>query len=387
MTNSTLTLVKESGAGKLYSTGDNPIFVLQLEGSWREMGQQYGTFAKDKIQPVWDTLVQPILDKKWMSLEEAQMQFGKRVYNAASVRIQQFYSGMAEGMNWPVENVVLLDQSGQLGIYQGKLHSFSGCSSVTAWGTASKDEAMITGRNMDWNEAFLKFPLFYTVYNPTDGSNSVANLSWVGWTWAQSALNDKGVYLDLHDGTSMGGMVVSTDRASFPTTVLDFLFDCSTADAVSKRFNSTKTDLATIWTIADTKQSFSYENTMWDNRRRNPNPEDFHLVVVNSFMNPDWGLYMRDTISNSLTRYSNLDSRTKENYGNIDAQKMMDIFDLRLFNPDGSFMPNGGATKPENLDADLTNYQIVTNLQTLQTWVKIPQMTDWIHVDVKSLFK
>ena len=40
MTTDTLSLTKESGAGKSYHTGDDIIRVLQLKGTWFEMGQQ-----------------------------------------------------------------------------------------------------------------------------------------------------------------------------------------------------------------------------------------------------------------------------------------------------------------------------------------------------------
>jgi hypothetical protein len=183
----------------------------------------------------------------------------------------------------------------------------------------------------------------------------------------------------------MGGLVVSLDRPSFPAAVLDYLAECDTSEALSMRFNAAKTDVCFIWTVADKSGNcFSYETTLFDNRRRNP--EGSNLAVVNSFLNPDWGFYTRDTVSNSLTRYKNLMARAAEARGQIDADKTMDIFDLPLFNEDGTFKKNGGATKPTQLDADLTDHQIVTNLSTLDTWVKIPLQTEWRHVDLKALF-
>lgn len=378
-------LAEESGGGKLFNTGDDKIQVLQLQGSWHEMGQQYGAFAQGKLQPLWDSQVQPVLDKKWMSEEDALDLFGHRVYATASQRIKDLYRGVADGLGWPVEKVVLLDQSAQMGMFQGKLHAFAGCSSLCSWGDATKDGNTYTGRNMDWGKAFLEFPVFYTVYNPTDGSNGIANLNWAGWLWAMSAVNDKGVYADIHDGTSMGGLVVSLDRPSFPAAVLDYLAECDTSEALGMRFNAAKTDVCFIWTVADKSGNcFSYESTLFDNRRRNA--EGSNLAVVNSFLNPDWGFYTRDTVSNSLTRYKNLMARAAEAHGQIDADKTMDIFDLPLFNEDGTFKKNGGATKPTQLDADLTDHQIVTNLGTLDTWVKIPLQTEWRHVDLKALF-
>jgi hypothetical protein len=90
-----------------------------------------------------------------------------------------------------------------------------------------------------------------------------------------------------------------------------------------------------------------------------------------------------------MTRYKNLKARVAEAQGQIDPAKMREIFDLPLFNPDGSFMENGGATKPRNQDSDITVYQIVADLSNLEVWLKIPPQqarTDWRHIDLKPLF-
>ncbi|MFZ0258072.1 MAG: hypothetical protein WAN46_21095 [Gammaproteobacteria bacterium] len=131
--------------------------------------------------------------------------------------------------------------------------------------------------------------------------------------------------------------------------------------------------------------SCSFENTLYDHRKRSP--EGDTLVTVNSFMNSDWGIQLRDTLSNSLTRYKNIAARADEALGKIDAAKLREIFDIPLFNEDETFKENGGATKPAQLDADLTNYQVVSDLSNLEVWLKLPPLkTEWRHVDLKSLF-
>ena len=71
------------------------------------------------------------------------------------------------------------------------------------------------------------------------------------------------------------------------------------------------------------------------------------------------------------------------------TEKTKEIFDIPLFNEDGTFKEKGGATKPTVQDADLTNYQMVTIPGSLDIWIKIPvpaMQTDWRHVDLKKLF-
>ena len=378
-------MIKESGSGKMFNTGDDVIQVLQLSGSWREMGQQYGTFAKEGMQQVWDASVQPHLDKGWTTLTDAEELFGRRTFDTSSHRMKEMIRGIADAVGWSTDKVAVLNQSFIMTIYQAKLHTMAGCSSILAWGDATPHGGMITARNLDWGESFLPFPLYFTVCNPTDGSNAIANLSWPGFLLASSMVNEKGVYMDVHDGTSMGGNVVYIDRASILNAFSDLMVECDHAEAVSNRLNTLRNDASWIFTVADsTPNGFSFECPTSDSRRRNADGDT--MAIVNTYINPDWGIHKRETVSNSLRRFDNLNARLAESRGKIDATKAMDIFDTPLFNEDGTFKENGGATKPKKFDADITVHQIVTDLSELKVWLKIPQKTEWREVDLKKLF-
>src|SRR5210317_1577409 len=96
MTSNELKLIKKSGAGKMFNTGDDVIQVLQLQGSWREMGRQYGAFAKDGMQHLWDAIVQPYLDKGWTTLTDAEQLFGRRTFDTSSHRMKEMIRGIAD---------------------------------------------------------------------------------------------------------------------------------------------------------------------------------------------------------------------------------------------------------------------------------------------------
>lgn len=390
MTTSTLTLLNQFEDGKIFETNEEMLYVLQLQGSWFEMGRQYGALAKDHLEAMYQKIVQPEINHGLITQADAFELFGTRIFNALSLRRKQYFQGVADGAGWPVEKVVVLDQSGPMAIYLGKLHSFSGCSSLATWGENTKDGHALVGRNMDWAELFLDFPIYTTVYNPTDGSNGIVNVSWPGWQWLVTGFNDKGVYTDLHDGTSMGGNIVSIEKPSFLNSVFDYMAESDSIEALSARFQASRTDVAAIWMLADQQgKACAYENTIQENRLRSADTGASSFVTVNTFLNPDWGLGQRETQSFSLKRFDNLNARHDEKAGQLDTQQMRDIFDLTLYNEDGSFKENGGVTKPTNQDVDLTNYQIVADLNELQLWVKLPALgveSDWAHVDVKSLF-
>jgi hypothetical protein len=51
----------------------------------------------------------PLIEKLRTTEEEALALWGRRIYSVASRRSQQFFDGLAEGMGWPVEKVVLFE--------------------------------------------------------------------------------------------------------------------------------------------------------------------------------------------------------------------------------------------------------------------------------------
>ncbi|MGR5174995.1 C45 family autoproteolytic acyltransferase/hydrolase [Vibrio parahaemolyticus] len=376
--------------GTMFESGEDMLYVLQLNGSWYEMGKQYGNLSKTHMQAMYDRVVQPIFDQGLILRKKAYELFGTRIFDTLSLRRKQYYQGVADGLGWTVEKVLVLDQSGPMGIYIGQLHSFSGCSSLVTWGRNTVDGHTILGRNMDWCEAFLDFPIYVTVYNPTDGSNSLVNVSWPGWQWMMTGFNDKGVYTDHHDGTAMGGNVISTEKPSFLNTVFDYMADSNSASALSAHFQAARTDIASIWMLAD-KHGYTcaYENTMQENRKRLANYQSDSLVTVNTFLNPDWGLGLRETPSFSLKRYDNLSALHAKRAGSINVSTMRDIFDVPLFDEDGEFKDHGGVTKLHNQDTNVTNYQVVVDLNELQMWVKLPALSPdshWVHIDVRQLF-
>lgn len=86
MTSDALELAKESGVGKCSDTGDHLIQVFRLSGTWFEMGQQYGAFAKDGVQQVWNVTVQPYN--------------GRRVFESSSHRMKELHRGVADALEW-----------------------------------------------------------------------------------------------------------------------------------------------------------------------------------------------------------------------------------------------------------------------------------------------
>jgi hypothetical protein len=383
-TNDQLSEVSESGDGRLYET--NGFLIPVLDGSHREMGRQYGVLMKDAMEQAFDVVMKPGFDAGKISDEDAK-KWTQRAVTTFSTRNKEFYAGMADGSGWPLDKVGILDQFSDFGRYQQDIHAAVGCTSIFSWGSSSADGNMYIGRNMDWSNAFNTFPQVLAILNPTDGSYRYANLGWPGMISVFTAINEHGVYMDLHDGTSMGGTVLYEDRAPFLQTLSDMLAETASLEALVRRFNSSRASWAVIMNLADGSSAASMECATWDNRVRLP--EGDSLAAVNTFLNPDWGIHAHDTMSHSLERFDNMTARLADNHGSIDAAKVRDLMDLTLYNEDGSFTKDGGATKPTKIDADQTTHQMVTDVSRREVWLKIPNpkyKTDWIPVDLKALW-
>ncbi|WP_369802046.1 C45 family autoproteolytic acyltransferase/hydolase [Microbulbifer sp. Q7] len=386
MPDNKMTLLNTLEGGKLYES--NGFLIPVLTGSAREMGKQYGALMVDHMQQAFDVVVEPARKQGGLTQDEMQT-WSDRAYHSCSTRNRHWYDGVAEGTGWPLTNVCMLDQIMEYGIFQSKLHSFAGCTSILSWGSHSLDGGTFIGRNMDWGEAFNQFAQVLTVRRPTDGAYKLAALGWPGMYCPFSVLNEHGVYLDIHDGTSMGGSLVYLDRPSILNVLNDILSESASLSALISRLNGICHSTSMILSIADEHGGASMEcSSLAGNRLRTPDGDS--IAVVNTFLVPDWGLGPRETISNSLRRHANMNARLAEHDGKVDAAVTRQIMDLRLFNEDGSFAENGGATKPTKQDADLTNHQIVTDVKRRQVWLKVPvpdYATDWTHIDLAALWK
>ena len=376
-------LLKESDAGKLYES--NKFLIPVLTGTSKEMGGQYGTLMAEHMATASGLLMEPGL-KAGKIAEDDVKKWANRAYTTCSTRMREWYDGVAEGSGWPLDKVVFLDQIMEYGIFQSKLHSFAGCTSILSWGSHSADGGMYIGRNMDWNETFCKFPQVLTVRVPSDNSYKFATMGWPGMYAAFTAVNEHGVYLDVHDGTSMGGSVVYEERPSILNTLVDLLSECASLDALVARLNGIWHSTSMILSIGDENGGASMEcSSMAGNRIRRP--EGDSIAVANSFFGKDWGMGVRETVSNSIRRHANMTDRLAEQAGKVDASVVRAIMDLRLFNEDGTFAEKGGATKPTNQDADLTNHTMVTDVKRRTVWLKVPvpdYFADWTEVNLKE---
>ncbi len=376
----TLQTVNTFEGGTLFQTvgsGGSGVFnVLSLNGDWHQMGRQYGALMKTQMSDFYDLAAARLATSRGMTAGDLQ-QLGQYLYTLQYAYARQLIDGMAEtsGMSNEKQRTVAALMGGLFG-----------CSSMDAWGNYTGGGPLVVGRNWDTARGpFDGYGRFLTtvVYNPPAPQNSVADINYVGSISMQTGLNSKGIFLDLQSGTASDPLRYA-DRMPAEFRLFSFLLGSSTAEQVDASFRAVSPSMGLIINAAAGNKLSSleaasvYEWATYDVKKRAGNGL---LASSNYYIDPAWtGLPTIDAGIDggfSIERLANLLSRGAQYKGQIDAPRMMQIFDTTI--------PNGGPTFAD--DSPLaTYYQIVATPGDGTLWLKARGYSGWERMDLKALF-
>jgi len=361
-------LAAEFEGGKLYRAG--PVFVVELHGSYHQMGRQYGRLLRDELRALYEIAIDEQFISEMGFTYERLRTIAFAIYDLYPQRYKEIIVGMSESSGLGLEKHVLLNA---IEMYP-KFNSFiPNCSGIAVWGDYTNGGPLIFGRNNDDTEFYKKFAPYVTVavLKPADSSIPAAIVNYAGVIYAPSGMNGAGIFLELNSGTWTGYYPY---RLSIFVTLLSFLQDFSTMDAIDAAFQSTRVNLSSIVNVADRDISYSFECPTFDARRRSPD-RDGLMVATNHFVDPSWGMpppLNDEQLGWTVKRRNHLLQLAKEHKGEFDVEMMKRVLDTPL--------DDGGATVPGTI------YQIIAVPQSLQMWLKAPDNFDWQKVDLKELF-
>ena len=360
---------REFEGGKLYKAGN--IGVLQLSGSYKEMGRQYGGLLKDEIQEFYTIVVdEHYIKDKGLKYEEIKG-FSEAVYTRYPEKFKALMSGINETSGLPLEKIVILDQV--LGI-QFIIAQQGECSAVATWGEYTGGKPLVLGRNLDLAVDFKEFSRFLNVvvYNPVDDIPT-AVVCYPGEITSFTGMNANGVFFEINEGAKSGGNIINEDRLMLPVELVRFLTDYSDFNEFDAAMNTTRSNYAFIVQVADKDAAYSYEASVFDIKRRS-GQEPGLLVATNDFVNPAWGLTPPlDAEDKSVQRRDNLLGLANTYKGKITPDTMMQIMDTPF--------EEGGATWTNR-----TVYQVVVEPANNKLWMKTRGIQDWVEIDLNKYF-
>ena len=340
------------------------IKVVDLSGTWFEMGRQYGALMKkelDEVLFVIDTVIENNEGNASKAEHIVETQTSQTPW-----RISQFFEGAAETSGFTVEQLQLANAIERIG-------GLPKCSVAMTWGDYAEDD-LIIGRNYDYSDALalLKDDIAVTVYHPADGALATATIGYAGEIYAVNGLNEKGLFLELNNGRPSANIKSPNTRVTGTTMLFEILFEADTLDDMDLFFNTTNCSSSYIINVADKNEARSYEWCPIDVKRGEKDLPEGLLVSTNYYVNPDW-LFATPSDEASwegLTRRSNLIKLCEAEKGKMTEEKMMRIIETSI--------KDGGA---EN---ELTVYQLVVVPGTMTMWLRVIGGSDWTPIDMGS---
>lgn len=364
-----LQFMSQYDGGRLYRAGR--ISVVELTGNYRQMGRQYGMLLRDELTTLYhDAIEQFFIKQKGFTRERLQV-IARSFFDLYPHRYKEIIYGMAETSGLGIDRQILLN-----GIeWFPKINHllFDRCSGIAAWGPYTSGGPLVFGRNNDDDPFYKDFARFMViaVFKPHDGSFAAAIINYAGAVYNPTGMNSEGLFVEMNAGPWMG---FSLERISIFTTLFSFLQDFSSLTEFDRAFKSTLTNISAIVNVADRERAYSYESSLYDTRRVDPE-QDGILAATNHFVSPTWNIAQVDDRVGGWTmkRRSNLLSLGENYKGTFSPRVMMKVLDTTI--------DQGGAT------VEGTIYQVIAVPAQLKLWVKVPGLQDWTMIRLGPLFK
>ncbi|VVB57474.1 Peptidase family M23 [uncultured archaeon] len=397
-----LIYVSSFEGGSKYKTLNNSFTVLDLHGSFREMGRQYGYLMREEMQEAY---ARTMNETAAMGMPKQYVdEAGDTLYNSNSQKYVELMQGMSETSGLTLQQHKELNggvislitaymvksandatpsnaslAAASAGNVMASDPRLSACSGVAFWGDYSADGKLYFGRNWDMVKSLLVPYLPYmtlAVYHP-DSGHSVANLEWVGEVYTETAMNDQGLFLELNNGQQADAAHYE-GRPFAAVKLLDFMFDSSDMNDIYREFNTTLPSDSYLIQVADQNAAYSYEwSSTMGARRRSENVSGL-LVTYNSFVPPypaSWeGVINPPTPTADDMRRANFLklANSPEYKGQMEVEKMKQLLSIGY--------REGGGMLPDNV------YQVIAVPADYTMWIHGQNYSGWEEVDLKPLF-
>lgn len=347
-----------------YSYDVDGLTVLDLNGSWHQMGCQYGTLAKEKLDDVL-----AYLDLK-LGGDAEKINSAAKVADSLYLNypdyLKVFFDGASLTSGISPERLKLCNAVEYVeGVFL--------CSAMAAWNDYGTGK-LVFGRNYDaasYRE--IDKDVVVTVFHPKNGI-AAATVGYAGELYCVNGINAKGLFIELNNGMPSAGDEIHWNLCPSTSSLFNMLFEAESLDDVDSFFESTRSSLSSVIGVADKKEARSYEWCYDGVRRGDVMTKDGLMISTNHYVNPGWHFTVpTDDISwNSISRRSNLANKAEEYKGRIGVEKMKEIMSTPL--------EAGGPMH------SLTRYQIVAAPEDMILHINIPSNGKWVELKMNDFF-
>lgn len=361
--------------GALHQSPSGSFYIAELHGTFHQMGRQYGLMMKDQLASFYKEAVEDFLIGEQGRTYDQLLAAGEEWYRQFPQMFKDFTDGCAQTDGLGTEKTRLMSYI-MIDIYE------TGCSSLSAWGDYTTDGKTVVGRNLDLGVLNLtRFGKYFNivVFNPTGYPASVANLDFIGSIFYQTAMNSSGIFLELQNGQAADTSSVA-GRENTNDILLESLFSNTSSEEYDQWFNTTYPDCGLIMNASYPTHATIYE---WATYRMVPRNTNGLISASNDFIDPSWHNYpiifwdSTNEFAYTWTRRTHLLQQGELYKGEINPQKMMEIFDKTI--------QNGGATFPDEGNLR-TVYSVVAQPSANKIWLKYRTYSGWEEIDLNKYF-
>lgn len=363
--------------GTAYRTADDIYWVLDLSGSWKEMGRQYGGLVAHDLKEFYAAITQDIAGRGMDS--DQLLEAAESLTASLNDNMRELMQGMSETSGLTYEQIQQLNASMvTLPDLVFAEQSPDSCSAIAVWGDYTADGKLIVGRNWDMDresmQKYMKY-LAVVVYNP-DSGNSFADVHPLGNIYVETGINEKGLFIELNNGMESDPNHYA-DRKNSVAVLAEALNQSSTIDEAVDYIGSVPGDASYIIQVADSEECVSIERPTFGYRVRTAEPDGL-LVAYNSFIPPypdDWQGRVPDPPTLATDpRYENLMTTAKSDtyYGKFNVDVMKQLMSLDAAH--GGAVHNG------------TVLQVIAVPADLMLWIHGYDYSDWQQVDLSQAF-
>ena len=348
-------------------TEKNGVKVLDLHGTWKEMGRQYGYLAASCLQDIYQNFLLPKIESGSDTIVNVHG-ISEMLYSKYPARLKQLIEGMAETSGLTLQQLKLVNAVE----YSAAVFN---CSAMAAWGPYASGN-LVYGRNYDapgFQELFKDIVI--VVYHPSDGALATATIGYAGEIYAVNAMNEKGLFLELNNGMPSAGTEILFDRLASTTELLTMLMDAESLEYADAFFHTVRGFASYIIGIADAQEARSYEWCAQGVARADNAAPDGLMVMTNHYVSDSWNFpAITDEESwASFTRRKDMMAMAEKYKGHIDVARMQQIMQTSM----SEHGPKHTATV----------YQLVYEPKTMHLWMHIEGANDWQEVDMHSFMK
>ena len=263
------------------------------------------------------------------------------------------------------------------------LVSRAGCTAFGAWGGATENGHLLTGRNFDWEAAEVFSRDRVVVMCEPDGGIPFISLSWAGMAGVVSGMNRAGVAVTVNGAPSSLPRETATPVAIVARDVLQRARNLAEALEIVRR---AKVFVSTVWLVGSRADGKFVVVEKTPHATQVREPEGDSIVCANHFQTAELKedsrnkSYMAE--ATSVSRHTRMTELMQHSRGTLNAARAAEILRDRNL-PGGAFASNGHRAA---LNALIATHATVMDLTDGILWASSPpnQLGKFVAFDVQD---